>query len=64
MRENWDKSYGDRRQEIVFIGLSSEMLKVLIFKQLNDCLEKDYITVPKKHEELEDPFPAWFQKQQ
>ena len=64
MRENWDESYGDRRQEIVFIGLSSEMNKDLICKQLNDCLVKDYLTDPKKHEELEDPFPAWFQKQQ
>ena len=40
------------------------MNKDLICKQLNDCLVKDYLTDPKKHEELEDPLPAWFQKQQ
>ena len=62
MKKNWDKSYGDRRQEIVFIGLNTEMNKDAICKQLDDCLIKDYLVNPKKHEKNHDPFPTWFQQ--
>ena len=62
MKKNWDKNYGDRRQEVVFIGLNSEMNKDSICKQLDDCLIKDYLANPKKHEKIYDPFPKWFQQ--
>ena len=32
----WKKGYGDRRQEIVFIGLKNQMNKEAIKKQLDD----------------------------
>ncbi len=62
MKNNWDENYGDRRQEIVFIGLNSEMKKDLICKQLDQCLVKDYLVDIKKYEQLNDPFPVWFKK--
>lgn len=58
--KNWDEHYGDRRQEIVFIGLKKEMSEVNIKSQLDACLLKDYLTDPVKYEKIQDPFPEWF----
>ena len=57
---NWDEHFGDRRQEIVFIGLSDAMDEDLIREQLNDCLVKDYLSNPNQYQMLNDPFPQWF----
>ncbi|MAJ81917.1 MAG: 4-hydroxytetrahydrobiopterin dehydratase [Legionellales bacterium] len=59
VHENWSDEYGDRRQEIVFIGLKGDMDEVEIRKQLDSCLVNDYL---KSHdiESMNDPFPAWF----
>ncbi|MDJ0626586.1 MAG: zinc metallochaperone GTPase ZigA [Candidatus Caenarcaniphilales bacterium] len=59
---HWNKDYGDRRQEIVFIGLKTEMDEHKIREQLDACLIKDYLKDKQKYQELKDPFPAWFQK--
>ena len=58
--QNWDDDYGDRRQEIVFIGLSAEMDQSQIRQQLDACLIKDYLADTKAYYKLPDPFAAWF----
>lgn len=62
LRQYWTDDYGDRRQEIVFIGLSAEMDQKAICKKLDDCLVKDYLSQPESSEASNDPFPKWFQQ--
>jgi G3E family GTPase len=62
MKQYWIKNYGDRRQEIVFIGLKDEMDKDRIINILDECLVKNYLASPDIFEDLEDPFPEWFKK--
>ena len=56
----WTKSYGDRRQEIVFIGLKNQMNKEAIKKQLDDFLVANYLNAPETYGSLKDPFPKWY----
>ena len=56
----WDKDYGDRRQEMVFIGLSADMDQDAISAQLNACLVEDYLRDPDLYRKVRDPFPQWF----
>lgn len=55
----WHDTYGDRRQEIVFIGMKDHMNEAAIRALLDECLTHD----PSFHakENIEDPFPPWFQ---
>ena len=55
----WTKNYGDRRQEIVFIGLKNQMNQEAIEKQLDEYLIKDYLASPEAFKRLQDPFPKW-----
>ena len=59
LKENWDAQYGDRRQEIVFIGLDAQMNEQNIRQRLDACLMDDYLDNPSKIEQLKDPLPAW-----
>ncbi len=61
IENNWDKDYGDRRQEIVFIGLKNELNEQNIRARLDACLIKDYLQKTDASKALEDPFPEWFQ---
>ncbi len=59
MRDRWDKTYGDRTQEIVFIGIDYD--ESLLRQQLDDCLltEEELKTGEAAWKQLTDPFPQW-----
>ena len=57
---NWDPVFGDRRQEIVFIGTG--MNEGAIRRDLNACLigSEDALKIPlEEWRKLPDPFPVW-----
>ncbi|BCI67794.1 GTP-binding protein [Acetobacter aceti] len=61
----WDPLYGDRRQEIVFIG-TAEMDEAAISTALNACLVPDLKEDrfdPLLFAHLPDPFPTWGQQE-
>ncbi|MCY4150844.1 MAG: zinc metallochaperone GTPase ZigA [Aestuariivita sp.] len=58
----WTDDFGDRRQEIVFIGLKSEMREDRIRQKLDACLIQDYLAKPRRYQNVADPFPIWFQQ--
>jgi G3E family GTPase len=62
LRQYWTQDYGDRRQEIVFIGLSAEMDKEAIRKTLDKCLVTEYLNDQDSHQNCADPFPEWFKQ--
>lgn len=58
---NWDSVYGDRRQEIVFIG-TAEMDEAGLRRDLDACLVPDLGDTPfepLRYARLPDPFPVW-----
>ena len=62
MDQYWDEDYGDRRQEMVFIGLSAQMDETQIRAQLDACLINDYFEHAEAYHQMEDPFPRWFKQ--
>lgn len=63
LRQYWTDDYGDRRQEMVFIGLSKEMNESDIRARLDACLEEEgYLADPESYEGGNDPFPEWFKQ--
>ena len=59
IQEDWDPVYGDRGNEIVFIG--TELDKEHMYQRLKDCLltdEEDLKGVP-FWQTFKDPFPQW-----
>ncbi|MGY3150693.1 G3E family GTPase [Bradyrhizobium sp. USDA 3397] len=58
LRQYWDKLYGDRRQEIVFIGTGMDEAEIR--GRLDACLVPDTSTMDiAAWSALADPFPAW-----
>jgi G3E family GTPase len=54
---NWDAVWGDRRQELVFIGI--DMDEARLRAALDACLVEAEGYTPERWQQLADPFPAW-----
>jgi hypothetical protein len=59
MKEKMDPEFGDRRQEIVFIGTLGTMNRARISTMLERCLVDTDRFTPEAWRRLPDPFPAW-----
>jgi len=61
VKSNWQDPFGDRRQEIVFIGAGMDREELT--RQLDACLLSgdEFSQGPKAWARYEDPFPAWEQ---
>jgi G3E family GTPase len=61
--EHWEPPYGDRRQDLVFIGISVD--EPLLRASLDRCLlsEEELADGPEAWQLLEDPFPPWTPQQ-
>lgn len=57
VRAKWDPHWGDRRQELVFIGIGMD--RAWIERKLNQCLVRETAFTPARWAALPDPFPAW-----
>ncbi len=55
----WVKGYGDRRQEIAFIGLKGQMNKNDIKNRLDEFLIKNHTINLESALKYKDPFPKW-----
>jgi hypothetical protein len=60
VRAKWDPVWGDRRQELVFIGIGMD--RAWIERKLNQCLVRETAFTPARWAALPDPFPAWGQQ--
>jgi G3E family GTPase len=60
MKPYFDRTFGDRRQEIVFIGLADQMDEAAIRAELDAALVQsaDRFT-PQAWTQMPDPFPTW-----
>jgi len=53
------QEFGDRRQEMVFIGMLGEMNRARIETMLDRCLVPETRFEPARWQALADPFPRW-----
>ncbi|MFT5915234.1 MAG: G3E family GTPase [Flammeovirgaceae bacterium] len=59
IESDWDKNYGDRKNELVFIG--QDLDEDQIVSELNACLctESEADAIIAQGKKVEDPFPQW-----
>ncbi|MBG90492.1 MAG: hypothetical protein CL521_01590 [Actinobacteria bacterium] len=59
IKENWEEPYGDRRQELVFIG--TNIKKDELKKRLDSCLltQEEYQAGPSIWKQYKDPIHPW-----
>ena len=59
IRDQWEEPFGDKRQELVFIGQGLD--KEAMLEDLNKCLlsEDELLKGESYWETLDDPFPVW-----
>ena len=59
LKKNWEDPYGDRRQELVFIG--TDIDKVGINKRLESCLltDEEFAEGPEGWANHADPINKW-----
>jgi len=59
IKEDWDRNFGDRYQEMVFIGQNFDQEKVM--EKLSQCLisETEMAAGRSSWEKFNDPFPKW-----
>ena len=58
IEKEWEEPFGDRRQEIVFIGSDDEINQEDIVARLNRCLATDQ-ELEQDYSKFPDPFPTW-----
>jgi len=57
VEKHWDQVWGDRRQELVFIGIGMDEARIR--ERLDACLLDAEGFTPARWRDLPDPFPAW-----
>jgi G3E family GTPase len=61
VRQHWHDDWGDRRQELVFIGIG--MNETALRQRLDACLVAETRFRPQAWTALPDPFPQWGERQ-
>jgi G3E family GTPase len=59
IRDLWVEPSGDRRQEIVFIGIGMDEAKLRAELDATLLTNEEWRAGPRAHARLPDPFPAW-----
>jgi len=61
LNQHWDETWGDRRQELVFIGIGMD--EAALRRRLDACLVPEVRFQPRIWAKLPDPFPVWGESQ-
>ncbi|MEO1659171.1 MAG: GTP-binding protein, partial [Pseudomonadota bacterium] len=63
MAEHWEEPWGDRRQELVFIGAAIDWPELK--EKLDACLLPEHLAPnPEMLPDMPDPFPTWRRAEQ